>query len=184
MQIIPDPVVPRAPIVILLASWTATAASAQGFTIDMSQQELRELETTVLADELAVNDIAYFLPWQLCIAEDQIFIPSTAVTRSADDNFGFFLAARMLPGKRFSVESKAPTKYGEFGRGDVVSLITSLADPTNFFSRSWSCAEYEAKSRWPVEFYQVVDIDGHTSLSALHEDLIGRDCIFDDPDDP
>jgi hypothetical protein len=154
-----------------------SAASAQGFTVDLTPEEVDEIRGTVRASDLAVNDIAYFYPGRLCERGGDLFLPSDATMVTAGDTSSFIIKFTMQPSKSLLGELVPPTKSEEFDESDVINLIESLAEVGGLFSPTF-CDEIQRISKRNLDFYPIISIDGHTELRGLSDDLISRSFIF------
>lgn len=162
-----------------LACCMCNSAWAEGFVVDLTPDQADQIEGTVRADDLAVNDIAYIYPHQLCDVDGILYVPSDVELSDQEGTYGFILKVTMQPEKKLRAELVAPTAPNEFNMEDVTSVIGTLADPTSLFSsRSPFCENRQAVTKRKLDFYQILSIDGHTSLHSLANDLRSRTYDF------
>jgi len=153
------------------------AACAQAFVVDLNPEEADQIGGVVRADDLAVNDIAYIHPSNLCERDGRLYLPSSASLSDAEETISFFVKFTMQPSKRLVGELIPPKKPGEFDEEDVFSIIGTLADVGGWFAPTF-CDELQRTTKRSLDFYPVISIDGHTSLRSLTDDLRSRSFTF------
>lgn len=166
---------------LFVAIFLPTHAISQEFKVDISPEQGDALTGKIRADDLAVNDLAYFYPSQLCREGQGLFLPSSEEPRSLPNEYSFIMKVEILPDKRIKAELLPPSKPSEFNKEDINKLIQDLIEPDSIFEGSGMYCDYTMKF-WLRDIFlmPLVSIDGHDKLTDLIKDLESRNYQFAD----
>lgn len=160
---------------VLIAISTFPSIS-YSFTLDIPPAELTE---DIRLEDLAVTDTAFFRPRDFCIEDGSLFLPSVIGLTSRND-YAFSIRIKLLPGNQLEAETVTPSDKSEFSSDDVDSLIKNLREPIGeiFRMQSLYCSDSNHVHDEDIEFFELLTIDGHESLSEFIEDVRSRDYDF------
>lgn len=159
----------------ILAVLSIFASNAYSFSLNVPPEELTE---DIRLEDLAVTDTAFFRPSDFCIENGSLFLPSVTSLKSRNE-YAFRIRIKLLPGNQLEAETITPSDKSEFSSSDVDSLIRGLREPTgNFVFEPLYCSDTNHVHDEGIEFFELLSIDGHESLSDLIEDVRSKDYNF------
>ncbi len=145
------------------------AAQAQ-FKIDMTDDEVRRHFNVIYMKDLAVKDIAYLYAGNLCFENGRVFVASNESPKKGPAENTIMLKVTVEPGKKLTAEVVLPTKETE--KKSAIEYFLLRFFRTGFFG-SGLCPDLRKNSlKGDVEFYPLLNINGHTSLRPLFDELI------------